>query len=65
MEAPSSLAKAFNLDSFEARWRRPEALRRLRAGEGGRVRPFLRVLPMGWSWVLHLCQLVTERAARE
>lgn len=30
------------------------------AGQGRLLRPLLRVLPMGWTWALHMCQTVVE-----
>ena len=32
---------------------------------GSQVVPYLTVLPMGWSWALHLCQNVLDGAIRD
>lgn len=39
----------------------PARLRsRVPGGPGHWLRPMLRVLPMGWTWALHICQSVVE-----
>lgn len=44
----------------------PPALRAgLPPGDGHLLRPALRVLPMGWTWALHVCQSVVEGIAAQ
>jgi hypothetical protein len=50
---PSCLACCCNIFVFDG----------VRVGRRDILEPYLAVLPMGWSWALHICQSVVEAAA--
>ena len=59
---PPELGRMFTLPSIEAKFLGFDTLHGEPLPPGARVLPFLTVLPMGWSWALHLCQSVIMNA---
>ena len=60
MDVPDGLADWFSLPRIRARHLPAGALARARFRPDDWLVPCLRVLPMGWSWSLHLAQKVHE-----
>ena len=62
LAVPRDLAEKFTLPAIEA-WRVGVAqIDGIPILPGAKVTPFITVLPMGWSWALHLCQSVLLHA---
>ena len=62
LAVPHDLAEKFTLPAIEA-WRIGVAqIDGIPILPGAKVIPFITVLPMGWSWALHLCQSVLLHA---
>ena len=57
-----SLGEHFSLPVIRARWLGVTCVDGVAVGPDDYILPCLTVLPMGWSWALHLCQLVTAEA---
>eukprot|EP00971_Amphidinium_carterae_P288077 5718871-Amphidinium_carterae.1 len=56
MGVPDDLGRCFSLPTLAAHHIDPRIRAMYGLGENDRILPHLRVLPMGWSWSLHLCQ---------
>ena len=65
LAVPDSLGKMFTLPAVQAAAVGIRSIDDTDLGPGALVVPYLTVLPMGWSWALHLCQAVLDRAIRQ
>ncbi len=65
MAVPGDLASMFTLPSIRAKFARVSHFNGAPNPGSMVLTPYLRVLPMGWSWSLHLCQeLVASQVFR-
>lgn len=64
LAVPDSLGRMFTLPPVQASAIGVESIDGFPVQPGSQVIPYLTVLPMGWSWALHLCQLVLDRAIK-
>ena len=62
LSVPQDLAERFTLPTIEASMIEPNLAAQLGVQSGGQVLPYLTILPMGWSWALHFCQMVLSHA---
>eukprot|EP00438_Fugacium_kawagutii_P030809 Skav229499 [mRNA] locus=scaffold2455:119515:131643:- [translate_table: standard] len=62
LAVPDSLGQMFTLPAIEAGRMKINAIDGSPLRPGDRIMPYLTVLPMGWSWALHLCQMVMDHA---
>ena len=60
ISVPPELGACFRLPPIRAGLVGRPVIGGSRPGAAASLTPILTVLPMGWSWALHLCQLVTE-----
>lgn len=65
LSVPAELGKLFTLPCIEAGAIGIDCIDGDFIRPGSRLLPYLTVLPMGWSWALHLCQLVLINAIRK
>ena len=62
---PDDLARMFTLPAVEVESFGIKSVDGIAVRPGQRCTPYLTVLPMGWSWALHLCQSVMNHAIVE
>ena len=62
---PDDLARMFTLPAVEVELFGIKSVDGIAVRPGQRFTPYLTVLPMGWSWALHLCQSVMNHAIEE
>lgn len=62
---PDDLARMFTLPAVEVESFGIKSVDGIAVRPGQRFTPYLTVLPMGWSWALHLCQSVMNHAIEE
>eukprot|EP00959_Pyramimonas_sp_CCMP1952_P143835 3011347-Pyramimonas_sp.AAC.1 len=60
ISVPPELGPCFRLPPVRAGQVGRPLMGGVRSAAAALLAPILTVLPMGWSWALHLCQLVTE-----
>eukprot|EP00959_Pyramimonas_sp_CCMP1952_P093138 1949551-Pyramimonas_sp.AAC.1 len=60
ISVPPELGSCFRLPPVQAGQVGRPLVGGVRPSAAASLTPILTVLPMGWSWALHLCQLVTE-----
>ena len=58
LQVPSKLGELFTLPTAQAGTLGISTINGCSIPPGTQVLPYLTVLPMGWSWALHLCQMV-------
>jgi hypothetical protein len=64
LSVPEELGRLFTLPSIKAKHLGLRDVDGVPVKPDTQVLPFLTVLPMGWSWALHLCQMVIIHAIR-
>ena len=65
LSVPDELGKLFTLPCIKAGTLGIDSIDGSPIRPGTFILPYLTVLPMGWSWALHLCQLVLINAIRK
>ncbi len=62
LAVPDTLGRMFTLPAIQASSIGVDCIDGVAIAPGTQVTPYLTVLPMGWSWALHLCQMVMDGA---
>eukprot|EP00435_Cladocopium_sp_Y103_P024584 s857_g6.t1 len=65
LSVPDDLGQMFTLPAIEARAIGIDTINGHYLRPGTMICPYLTVLPMGWSWALHLCQCVMLHAIKQ
>lgn len=63
LSMPLPLRKFFGLQRVRAGDVEVEEIDGIKVGKNEMIQPRVAVLPMGWSWALHWCQILHERVA--
>ncbi|CAK0811879.1 unnamed protein product, partial [Prorocentrum cordatum] len=62
LRLPAGMESLFSLPPMNNRFVGPKSVNGVRLGINDCVQPLVTVVPMGWSWALHLCQSALTRA---
>ena len=64
LAVPPDLAEKFTLPSIKASHLEAGLAEKFGIRSDAQVLPYLTILPMGWSWALHFCQMVVSHAGK-